>query len=86
MTDGDKSDEAIAAFKANAERYPHSADVYDSLAEAYEKTGRLDLARRNYERAVQLGEKNGDPNLPVFRKNFERAGKAVNGGSKAAGN
>ncbi len=33
---GDKPDEAIAAFKINVERYPASANVYDSLAEAYE--------------------------------------------------
>jgi predicted alpha/beta superfamily hydrolase len=80
-----KRDEAIAAFKMNVERYPDSANVYDSLGEAYEKTGKLDLARQNYERAVQKGEKNHDPNLPVYRKNFERAGTATNGGSKAAG-
>jgi tetratricopeptide (TPR) repeat protein len=41
---GGQSDEAIATFKSNVERYPESANVYDSLAEAYEKSGRLDLA------------------------------------------
>ncbi|HEX7294668.1 MAG TPA: alpha/beta hydrolase-fold protein, partial [Pyrinomonadaceae bacterium] len=39
-----KVDEAIAVFKANVERYPNSANVYDSLGEAYERQGRLDLA------------------------------------------
>ncbi len=78
-----KADEAIAAFKANVERYPDSANVYDSLAEAYEKTGKLELARPNYERAVQLGQKNGDLNLSVYRKNFERVSKAVQGGKTA---
>jgi hypothetical protein len=67
-----KMDEAIAVFKSNVERYPNSANVYDSLAEAYEKTGKLDLARPNYEKAVQLGTQNSDPNLQVYKTNFER--------------
>ena len=67
-----KMDEAIAVFKSNVERYPNSANVYDSLAEAYEKSGKLDLARPNYERAVQLGTQNNDPNLQVYKTNFDR--------------
>src|ERR1041384_8305376 len=34
-----KPDDAIATFKANVERYPGSANVYDSIAEAYEREG-----------------------------------------------
>ncbi len=67
-----KTEEAIAVFKLNVERYLNSANVYDSLAEAYEKTGKLDLARPNYEKAVQLGSQNDDPNLQVYKTNFER--------------
>jgi len=67
-----KMDEAIAVFKSNVERYPNSANVYDSLAEAYEKGGKLDLARPNYEKAVQLGAQNNDPNLQIYKTNFER--------------
>jgi tetratricopeptide (TPR) repeat protein len=67
-----KLDEAIAVFKSNIERYPNSANVYDSLAEAYEKTGKLEMARPNYEKAVQLGTQNNDPNLQVYKTNFER--------------
>jgi predicted alpha/beta superfamily hydrolase len=78
-----KDDEAIATFKFNVEHYPNSANVYDSLAEAYEKTGQFDLARQNYERAVQLGEKSSDPNLPVYRRNFERVGKTAKGAKTA---
>jgi predicted alpha/beta superfamily hydrolase len=79
---GGKNDEAIAAFQSNVKRYPNSANVYDSLAEAYEKTGKLDLAKPNYERAVQLGTKNNDPNLPLYRKNFERVSKPLTDGDK----
>ncbi len=71
MGDG-KMDEAIKAFKINVERFPGSANVYDSLAEAYEKSGKLELARPNYEKAIQIGTKNNDPNLPIYKTNFER--------------
>jgi predicted alpha/beta superfamily hydrolase len=68
-----KPDEAIAAFKANTERYPASANVYDSLAEAYERQGRLDLAVPLYDKARILSQENGDPNAAIFKANFERA-------------
>src|SRR6185436_17400586 len=57
-----KSEEAIEAFKANVERYPDSANVYDSLGEAYERGGRLDLADPLYEKASLLSQQNKDPN------------------------
>ncbi|HSE31972.1 MAG TPA: alpha/beta hydrolase-fold protein [Pyrinomonadaceae bacterium] len=68
-----KPDEAIAAFKANVERYPDSANVYDSLAEAYERGGRIDLAEPLYQKAQTLGERNNDPNAAVYKANYERA-------------
>lgn len=68
-----KSEEAIATFKANVERYPRSANVYDSLAEAYEQGGRIDLAEPLYDKARTLGEENGDPNTAIFKANYERA-------------
>jgi hypothetical protein len=67
-----KAEEAIAIFKSNVERYPGSANVYDSLAEAYEKEGRLDLAAPLYEKAQTLGEQNKDPNLAIYKTNFQR--------------
>jgi predicted alpha/beta superfamily hydrolase len=68
-----KPDEAIAVFKANVERYPASANVYDSLAEAYEGQGRIDLAEPLYDKARVLGQQNNDPNLAVYKANYERA-------------
>ncbi len=67
-----KMEEAIAVFKNNVEHYPASANVYDSLAEAYEKGGRLDLAGPNYEKAYTLGKENSDPNLAIYKTNFDR--------------
>jgi tetratricopeptide (TPR) repeat protein len=72
-----KQDEAIAAFKQNVAWYPNSANVYDSLAEAYEKTGKLALALPLYEKAAQLGAQNNDPNARVFKENFERVSEAL---------
>jgi len=68
-----KPDEAIAAFKTNVERYPASANVYDSLAEAYERGGQIDLAEPLYDKARTLGEQNSDPNVAIFKTNYERA-------------
>jgi len=60
----ERFDEAIAIFKTNVERYPESANVYDSLAEAYERNGKLELAAPLYEKAQTLGQQNQDP---IFR-------------------
>ena len=65
--------EAIAVFKANVERYPASANVYDSLAEAYEREGKIELAEPLYEKARTLGEQNKDPNAATYKANYERA-------------
>lgn len=68
-------EKAIAVFKTNVERYPGSANVYDSLGEAYENQGKLDQAAKNYKKAVSLGEKNSDANLAVYQINLERVSK-----------
>jgi predicted alpha/beta superfamily hydrolase len=64
--------DAITVLRKNAEAYPQSANVYDSLGEALEKSGNLAEARTNYERAWQVGQQTNDPNTELFRKNFER--------------
>lgn len=73
----DRVDEAIAIFKTNVERYPESANVYDSLAEAYERSGRLELAAPLYEKAQTLGQRNQDPNLAIYKANFERVSEKL---------
>ena len=70
---GGKPEEAIVTFKIQVERYPDSANVYDSLAEAYEKTGRIELAAPLYEKARALGQQNNDPNAAVYAANSTRA-------------
>ena len=73
LADNPNVEEAIAAFKSNVERYPNSANVYDSLGEAYERTGHLDWATPQYEKAQALGKLNNDPNAAIFAQNFARA-------------
>ena len=51
----ERLEDAIRIFKRNVALYPDSANVYDSLADAYEKSGQMELALTNYEQAVQLG-------------------------------
>ncbi|MCP4313984.1 MAG: hypothetical protein GY790_22240, partial [Bacteroidetes bacterium] len=70
-------DTAIATFKANVERYPGSANVHDSLGEAYENNGNPEQAAISYKKAVSLGEKNGDANLPVYKTNLERVSREI---------
>lgn len=72
-----KMDEAVAVFKLNVKNYPESANVYDSLAEFYEKTGKLDLAKPNYAKAVELGTQANDPNLQVYKTNLDRVSEAL---------
>ena len=54
-----KIPEAIAIFKLNAEAYPRSANVHDSLAEAYLAGGDQQQAIRNYQRSLALNPRNG---------------------------
>jgi len=72
LNDG-KPEEALAVFKANVERYPDSPNVYDSLAEAYERGDRIDLAEPLYDKAHVLSERNNDPNAAIYKRNYERA-------------
>jgi CubicO group peptidase (beta-lactamase class C family) len=49
---------AIRVFQLNVECFPKSANVYDSLGEAYAADGHVDLAIRNYERSLELNPRN----------------------------
>jgi tetratricopeptide (TPR) repeat protein len=55
---GNRIEEAIEAFKLNAEFFPGSANVYDSLGEAYMTHGDSALAIANYERSLELNPDN----------------------------
>ncbi len=67
-------EKAIEVFQENINRFPASANVYDSLAEAYENNEQYELAQKNYAKACEL-VKEDDPNSSVFKKNLERMQK-----------
>jgi len=50
--------EAIEIFKLNVAAYPQSANVYDSLGEAYAMSGDKEPAIKSYQRAVELNPQN----------------------------
>jgi CubicO group peptidase (beta-lactamase class C family) len=53
-----KLPEAIAYFKLNAEFYPESWNVYDSLGDAYMANGDKELAIASFKKAVEMNPKN----------------------------
>ena len=67
LQEAGKMEEAIAVFQLNAREYPASANAYDSLGEAYMKSGRNDLAIENYRKALEL-----DPRNENVRKMLEK--------------
>jgi hypothetical protein len=53
-----KFKEAIRILQLNAEAYPQSSNVYDSLGEAYMDSGDKPQAIANYQKSLQLNPKN----------------------------
>ncbi len=60
---------AIRVFELNAESYPASWNVYDSLAEAHMNAGNRDRAIELYEKSLELnpGNTNGTEMLERLR-------------------
>jgi predicted negative regulator of RcsB-dependent stress response len=58
---------AIALFKGNVQAYPGSANVHDSLGEAYLENGEIQRAIESYRRALEI-----DPNLASAIKALEK--------------
>jgi len=52
--------QAIEIFKLNVDAYPSSANVYDSLAEAYMRSGNREMAIKFYEKSIELNPDNRD--------------------------
>jgi acetyl esterase/lipase len=50
--------DAVEVFRLNTEAYPQSANVWDSLAEAYMDNGDRELAVQNYRKSLELNPKN----------------------------
>jgi len=72
LMQSEEFDKAIEVFEYNVKLYPESANVYDSLAEALEKTGKTKEAAENYKMAVKIGRKINDPNFKIYEENLAR--------------
>jgi peptidylprolyl isomerase len=59
--------EAIEVLKLNVEAYPQSANVYDSLGEAYMLSGNKDKAIENYRKALAI-----DPTMASAKQALRR--------------
>ncbi len=51
---------AVEVFRFNTEKYPKSANAFDSLGEVYLMLNDMDMAEKHYKRAVALGGTNGN--------------------------
>jgi len=71
-------EKAIDIFIENTKRFPNSANVYDSLGEAYENNDQLDLALINYKKAVKLGNEQQLGTLSTFEANLQRVKDLLN--------
>lgn len=67
LLNGGQTQDAIAVFQRNVQEYPQSANVYDSLGEAYMKAGQNDLAIANYVKSLQIDPKNQNA-LDILKK------------------
>lgn len=67
-----KPSEAIKVFQRNVDDFPESANVYDSLGDAYDANEQFDLARESYEKACSLGRASNNPNTALYCGNLNR--------------
>jgi len=59
----------IAIFEANVKEFPESANVYDSLAEAYLYVDQYDKAIGNYKKSLKFNPNNGNAKKMIERIN-----------------
>jgi tetratricopeptide (TPR) repeat protein len=67
-----KMKEALETFKKNVRDHPDSWNVYDSLAEAYEKSGEKKLAMENYSQALKRVQ--DEPNKKRITETLQKLG------------
>ena len=60
LLNNNKINKAIAIFQMNVELFANSANVYDSLGEAYMKNNETELAIKNYKKSLELNPENNN--------------------------
>jgi tetratricopeptide (TPR) repeat protein len=65
-----RTDQAIEFLKLNAESYPESANVYDSLGEAYMMKGDKLEAKKYFEKSIKINpaNKNAEDNIKKLKE------------------
>jgi tetratricopeptide (TPR) repeat protein len=62
---------AIDVFTVNAEVFPGSANVWDSLGDGYRAAGDIDAAIASYRKALEV-----DPTFAASRQNLQQLERA----------
>lgn len=62
-------DLSVQIFTLNCSEYSKSANAYDSLGEIYEATGKLELAKQNYQKSLDLNPKNENAGRMILKIN-----------------
>lgn len=69
----DQLDRALVILKTNTILYPHSANAFDSYAEALIQKGNIEEAILNYEKAVSIAKERKDERLELFIENLRKS-------------
>ena len=72
---------AIPVFKRNVALYPESANVYDSLGDAYVARGDTAAARAEFRRAIDLAARTGHPVLAESTRKLHALEQAMPAGA-----
>jgi tetratricopeptide (TPR) repeat protein len=69
---GSKFDDALKIYNFLCQEDPESPAGFAGRGEVYERTARLDLARGDYGKAVELARAKNDPSLAKYEDNLKR--------------
>jgi tetratricopeptide (TPR) repeat protein len=67
LLDSRRNDAAIRVFQLNLRNFPTSANAFDSLGEAYYRSGRRAEAAQAYQRAVELDPSNANARAMLLK-------------------
>jgi len=71
---------ALAIFKSNTILFPTSPNTYDSYAECYMMMGDLKSSKLNYQKAIEVAEKNEDGRVGFYKENLAKVEQMIKEG------
>ena len=77
LYDDETVDRAMAFFHLTIERWPDHPFPYSCLGEGFERTGRLEEALEQMERALQMAKDTGVHDLPYYQGMVNRVTEAL---------